>query len=115
MGASLMTALLVLVLAVGDLEIPARAPDARRLLQVCDEESAIIHLVWSAERRGAYTLLDLHSGAVLLPPLAVMTYGPGDADPDITHTYFRGRDWANEEFTTAFPEPCSLIRREERA
>jgi len=109
-----MMALLVLLLAVGDTEIPTRAPDGRRLLQICSEESAIVHLVWNDERRGAYTLLDLHSGAVLLPPLVVMTYGLGD-DRDITHTYFRGRDWANEEFTSAFPQPCSLIRREERA
>jgi hypothetical protein len=115
MQVSLMMALLVLLLAVGDMEIPARAPDGRRLLQICSEESAIVHLVWNAERLGAYTLLDLHSGAVLLPPLAVVTYAPGEDDPDITHTYFRGRDWTNEEFTTAFPEPCSLIQREERA
>src|SRR3989442_2202612 len=109
-----MMALLVLLLAVGDTEIPTRAPDGRRLLQICSDESAIVHLVWNDERRGAYTLLDLHSGAVLLPPLVVMTYGLGD-DRDITHTYFRGADWANQEVTCAFPQPWSLVRQANRA
>src|SRR2546425_12898761 len=103
-----MMALLVLLLAVGDTEIPTRAPDGRRLLQICSEESAIVHLVWNDERRGAYTLLDLHSGAVLLPPLVVMTYAPGD-DRDITHTYFRGRDSAHHPPPSPPPPPPSPL------
>src|SRR2546422_2055086 len=85
-----MMALLVLLLAVGDTEIPTRAPDDRRLLQICSEESAIVHLVWNDERRGAYTLLDLHSGAVLLPPLVVMTYAPGMIATSRTRTFEGG-------------------------
>src|SRR5256712_10947344 len=109
-----MMALLVLLLAVGDTEIPTRAPDDRRLLQICSEESAIVDLVWNDERRGAYTLLDLHFGAVLLPPLEVMTDAPG-VDRDITHKYFLGGDWGNWGVTGAVPPPCSLIPRDERA
>jgi hypothetical protein len=108
-----MIPLLVLLLLAGEMEIPTRAPDGRQVLQICNGESAIIHLVWKTEQRGAYTLMDLHSGAALLPPLVVVTYGPGE-EPDITHTYFLGRDWSSKEFLAAFPEPCALIRRTEQ-
>ena len=93
----------------------ARAPEGPaehvRILQVCSGEHeapiAIAFLVWPSQRKGVYGRYRLEEHVVEWPPLVVVNYDR--ANEEITHTFFRGRNWTNQEFLRAFPEPCAIL------
>ena len=98
----------------GDLARPPESPAEHvRVIQVCSREDeapvGIAFLTWPSQHKGAYVRYDLEEHVADWPPLAVVSYD--DANELITHTFFRGRTWTNEEFVRAFPEPCALLLR----
>ena len=60
-----------------------------------------------------YGRYHLEEDMVDWPPLVIVNYDP--ANEEITHTFFRGRNWTNEEFLRAFPKPCAILAPETSA
>ena len=97
---------------VADLARPPEGPAEHvRVIQICSGEHeapiGIAFMIWPSQRKAVYGRYRLEEHMVDWPPLVVLKYDP--ANEEITHTFFRGRNWTNAEFVRAFPEPCALL------
>ena len=104
--------------ARADLARPPEGPAQHvRVIQVCstDPEApvGIAFMMWPSQHKGAYARYHIEEHIVEWPPLVVVNYD--GTNEEITHTFFRGRNWTSEEFVQAFPEPCAILGSETSA
>jgi len=95
-----------------DLARPPEGPAEHvRIIEVCSGEHeasvGIAFMMWPSQHKGVYGRYHLEEHMVDWPPLVIVNYDR--ANEEITHTFFRGRNWTNEEFLRAFPKPCAIL------